>query len=191
MKMTIDDYNQLFDDILSGAYEQAPYDQEAYLHYVKLNKSRTARWNKQGEIGPELRKVLESIDSPQKWVLITEPWCGDAANSVPFIAKMAKTNPLIELEIQLRDSAGSEIDDYLTNGGKSIPKLVVRDGAGKDLFTWGPRPTEAQEMAMNHKTQTDRSKDEKYGELLQWYRQNNGQTIQNEIMNRLQRVGHG
>ena len=177
--MNIQDYKNLFEDIVNERIRKSPYDDSSYVNYVKLNKSRTSRWEKKGEISEELREILSQIDTPQNWVLITEPWCGDAANSVPLINKMASLNSNINLQIQLRDS-GSEIASYLTNGGKSIPKLIVRDNDGNDVFVWGPRPVQAQELVVNQK-ESDLSPDEKYSNILKWYLNDKGVSIQKEI----------
>ena len=181
--MDIKGYKKLFEDIISKECTQAPYDNEGYVNYVKLNFSRTKRWVKKGILNPEIIEVIEGIDKPQNWMLITEPWCGDAANSVPFIEKMAQLNTNISLEIQLRDS-GSEIDSYLTNGGRSIPKLIVRNEEGDDLFSWGPRPKEAQAI-VNKQKGSDAPMDEKYAELLLWYKDDNGESIQKELLDLL------
>lgn len=178
--MNAQEYRNLFAEILTGQFAEAPYDNPGYINYVKLNNSRMKRWTKQGIVSPELESAIMAIDKPQTWILITEPWCGDAANSVPYIEKMAALNPNITLEIQLRDS-DSEIDNYLTNGGKSIPKLITRDSEGKDIFTWGPRPAEAQALVIKQK-QSDASSDEKYGEILHWYKEDKGVSIQAELL---------
>lgn len=178
--MNLQEYRNLFTEILMGNVTEAPYDNAGYINYVKLNNSRMKRWTKQGTIEPELAKAISSIDQPQKWVLITEPWCGDAANSIPYIEKMAALNSNITLEVQLRDS-DSEIDNYLTNGGKSIPKLITRDAEGNDLFTWGPRPAEAQALVQEQK-KSDAPADEKYGEILHWYKEDKGKSIQTELL---------
>jgi len=124
---------------------QPPYDNPEYHHYAKMNETRMKRWIKTNPITEETAALIKSIDKPQQWVVITEPWCGDAAHIVPIIYLMSALNDKISFRLQLRDS-GSEIDSYLTNGSKSIPILIVRDENGKDLFHWGPRPKEGQDM---------------------------------------------
>lgn len=181
--MDLQEYSALFQNILNKEITAAPYDDDAYLNYVKLNHSRMKRWKKQGVLIEELEQVIRAIDQPQKWVLITEPWCGDAANSIPYIEKMANLNPNITVEVQLRDS-DSEIDNYLTNGGKSIPKLIVRDQENNDLFTWGPRPTEAQALVQKQK-ESNAPYDEKYAEILHWYKDDKGTSIQEELIHLL------
>ncbi len=182
--MKVAEYEKQFQEILDGDNRNYPYDSDDYVNYVKLNQSRIKRWRKKGEILPELEATISNVKQAVNWVLITEPWCGDAAHSHVFIEKMASLNPKINLTVQNRDAPGSEIDNYLTNGGKSIPILVVRDEQGEDLFVWGPRPKEAQEMVVRQKEDSSKSIQDKKIELQKWYNQDKGKTIQHE-MNRL------
>lgn len=158
-----------------------PYDSDEYTNYVKLNKARMKRWSKVGKIAPDLAETLQNIQDIQNWILITEPWCGDAAHSHEFIKKLAEISPKISLVVQNRDAPNSEIDKYLTNGGKSIPKLIVRDANGEDLFIWGPRPKEAQELYMTQRADTSLSDEDKKRALQSWYNKDKGTTIQQEL----------
>jgi hypothetical protein len=185
--MNFTDYFKTFDAVLSGENTNAPYNDEHFVEYVKLNHSRVNRWIKKGILSEETIRSIQGIKEKQTWLVITEPWCGDASHNVPFIVKMAELNPLITLEIQLRDSAESEIESYLTNGGKSIPKLIIRNELGKDLIIWGPRPAEAQALFHKLKGENLTLEEQKVG-LQQWYNQDQGQTIQIEIVNELQRI---
>lgn len=181
-------YTTLFEEILEGSFTQAPYDKEAYLQYVQLNNSRQNRWIKRGALLPELVAHLEQLDQPQQWILITEPWCGDASHINPFIYQLSQESDQISFDIMLRDSDGSIIQDYLTNGGMSIPILVVRDENGKDLFSWGPRPEPAQELYLNLKDDESKTMDEKKIALQSWYNKDKGATLQRELLGLFQSV---
>lgn len=179
--MNYQDYLKLFDEILSAESPQAPYDKPAYINYVKLNQSRMARWSKTMDLQSDLVDALNDLEDPQHWIIITEPWCGDAAHSVPFLVAIAEKSPKITYEIQLRDSEPHLINDYLTNGGKSIPKLVARDLNGNDLFTWGPRPVASQEIFNKMKSE-GAIYDEITLKLQAWYNTDKGQAIQQELL---------
>lgn len=174
-------YLKLFDAILSSESPQAPYNKPAYINYVKLNQSRMARWTKTMELQPDLVDTLNDIEEPQHWIIITEPWCGDAAHSLPFLIAIAEKSPKITYEIQLRDSEPFLINDYLTNGGKSIPKLISRDLDGNDLFTWGPRPIASQDIFNKMKSE-GAVYDEITLKLQAWYNADKGQAIQQELL---------
>ena len=178
--MKWNEYIAQFDEILEGINTETPYDNPAYLEYVKLNNSRMNRWLKRGELLDETKKVLDKINAKQKWVLITEPWCGDAAHLAPFIEKITAYSPHIDFEVQLRDSEESEIENYLTNGGKAIPKLIARDADNNDLFVWGARPKEATELVQRQKM-SEVSAEEKKAELQVWYNKDKGSSIQKEL----------
>lgn len=180
--MDINTYEAQFLDILNGKITISPYDNEIYLNYVKLNNSRLKRWYKTAKISPQLEAKIASIDKPQEWLFISEPWCGDSAHVQPLIAKLAALNPLITLKVQNRDGEGSEIDRYLTNGGKSIPKLVVRNYGGKDLLVWGPRPKEAQEIHLRFLNDASLSAEEKKIALQAWYNKDKGLSFQTEFL---------
>lgn len=184
--MKWNEYMSLFDDILNGQHTEATYDDPHFMEYVKLNKSRMSRWLKTGKLNEDLKSAITKLDEPQYWILITEPWCGDAAHSNPFVFLMSELNANIQLEIQLRDN-GSEIDNYLTNGGKAIPKLIVRDEQGKDMWVWGPRPKAAQDYFQELKTMGLAVEDQK-AKLQEWYNQDKGTEIQNEFSSWLSQI---
>ncbi len=54
------------------------------LIYAKLNWSRMNRWLKVGTLSDEIKETLSKVDTVQHWVVITEPWCGDAAHIAPL-----------------------------------------------------------------------------------------------------------
>ena len=118
--MTLREYQDYFQLIINQEFTSYPYDNTDYLEYTKLNYSRFNRWLKHGEIQSKNIDTVLAVNEPQEWIIISEPWCGDAAHIVPFIVKLASYNSLINLKIQLRDSENSEIDSYLTNGTKSV-----------------------------------------------------------------------
>lgn len=178
--MTNAQYEKQFDTILAGEIRSKPYDDDQYVDYVKMNQVRINRWQNKGKLLPELVETVTSIEEKMQWLLITEPWCGDAAHSYPFISKLAALNPNIELIIQNRDAPNSEIDKYLTNGAKSIPILVVRDSFGNDLFSWGPRPSQAQDLYLLHRNDPMLSTDVAKN-LQLWYNKNKGKDLQSEL----------
>ena len=173
-------YLEKFEEILAKEIQQPPYDNPAYLDYLKLNRSRQKRWIKTANINDELTQVIKNIDEKQTWYLITEPWCGDAAHNCPFIYLMSELNSNITLKIIWRDTPPIMIEDYLTNGGKSIPKLIIRNKNEIDLCVWGPRPKACQVLFEELKTKGAEFEEQKI-ELQNWYNVNKGVDIQKEL----------
>lgn len=178
--MKWNEYVDFIDEILSSKSKTAPYDSGDFLNYAKLNITRIKRWLKKGVITDEAFEIISSIDEKQNWILITEPWCGDASQISPFIVLLSNLNPFVNLEIQLRDSEGSEIEKYLTNNSKAIPKLIVRDEFGNDLFVWGPRTENCQQEFLNLK-KTELSEADQKAKLQEWYNNDSGVSFQTEF----------
>lgn len=179
------EYLSSFEDILSRKLTKKPYDNEAYIEYVKLNKSRMNRWLRTGLLKGSTQQTIEKISEVQNWYIITEPWCGDAAHSVPFIYLLSELNQNIKLTLILRDSEPEWIERYLTNGSRSIPKLIVRNNYDEDLFTWGPRPKECQLLISELKKQHISDEDIKT-RAQEWYNKNKGISLQEEIRNKIE-----
>lgn len=181
IQMKFEEYLDYFDSILKNPERYPVYDDQEYLNYTKLNWTRMSRWIKKFTPREDIQVKINSIDTKQTWILITEPWCGDAAHSVPQIYKLIKDNVNIDFDIQLRDTEPYLIDKYLTNGGKSIPKLVIRDQNNVDIAIWGPRPSKLQTLFSELK---DEGKDfSEIKEVMQkWYNEDKGAEIQIELV---------
>lgn len=154
------------------------------LNYTKLNLHRTSRIDKTYAVSPELVAILTGIGEPQRWSVLTEPWCGDSAQNLPYIEKMAEKNSLITMRYLLRDSNLDVMDMYLTDGSRSIPKLIAFDAAGNELFRWGPRPAEAAELYRSLKSQ-GLPKEAINEKLHLWYGRNRGKALEKEFINLL------
>lgn len=139
------------------------------------------RWLKHGALNDTLTATIKNIKKPQNWIIITEPWCGDAAHLVPFMEMIAEINPLISTEYELRDSPPFRINDYLTGISKSIPILVIKDKNGEDYCHWGPRPKEANELYKGM-VRDGVGFEETKTALQQWYNKDKGQSLQKELL---------
>jgi hypothetical protein len=144
--MDYNSYMQLSEQLVAEGRTSGPNQSEAYVYYTKLNLQRMKRLNKTVEMPAELSDLIKQKAKNWRWITITEPWCGDAAQCVPVIEKLALAAECIETHYILRDEHLEIMDAYLTNGGRSIPKLICLDDKGAEVFTWGPRPAVIQEI---------------------------------------------
>lgn len=183
--MTFPDYFQMLEQLMAENKTTGNDHSSEMLNYAKLNLQRMKRVDKTFHILPELEAVLSGINVHQKWLIITEGWCGDAAQIVPLLHQIAThSEGKIALRLVLRDEHLDLIDQFLTNGGRAIPMLLILDNEGNLLANWGPRPKEAQDfvMEMKHKNVP---KEDWIVEIHKWYAQNKGVEVQKEIAERL------
>ncbi|MEO1451892.1 MAG: thioredoxin family protein, partial [Bacteroidota bacterium] len=167
---TYESYFDLMSQLVEAGKTSGPKQSEDLAHYTALNHRRMKRILKTTKLLPETIETLKAIDTPQIWLVITEAWCGDAAQIVPILERMAEENPLIEMRLILRDENLPIMDQYLTGTSRSIPKLVILKADDlTELGVWGPRPEEAHEIVLNAKQQPDYHYTKVTEALQVWY----------------------
>ena len=175
-------YRKLIDTLLLQGKTTGLNQSASLTEYARLNVARMKRVDKTVEIIPELQKAISAIKSGQTWVVITEGWCGDAAQTIPVFYALSKLNNKIDLRFVLRDENPDLMDLYLTNGrSRSIPKLIVtRTENLEEIFNWGPRPQPLQQMFYELKS-TGLQYREIAEKLHAWYAKDKTATVQKEL----------
>jgi hypothetical protein len=182
--MTWYDYEQLVKKLVSENKTTGPDQSQRMVDYTKLNLQRMTRTSKTVKLLPEMIQLLQGMQKKLIWVVLAEAWCGDVAPNLPVIAMMMDASPTIELSILLRDENLGIMDTHLTNGSRSIPKLICFDEDYKELGTWGPRPAPAQDMVLFYKKSPEpkESYDEFVKKVQLWYVNDKGVTLQKEFL---------
>jgi hypothetical protein len=132
--------------------------------------------------------AFEGITSPIRFVALNEDWCLDAVGSVPYIAKLADENPLIEFRSFGRDVNPDLMDSHLSGTSRSIPVVIAYDADWNELGWWGPRPTELQKWVLTESAKLE--KEAKYHYIRQWYARDHGATPLRELTTIVMSVLH-
>ena len=179
--MNYDEYMQLFEKVVAEKKTTGPNQNESLTHYTQLNLHRSRRVMKTFQVPVEVSNQIETL-FPQTWLLITEAWCGDAAHSLGVMQKMAACNPKIKLQILLRDENLALMDSFLTNGTRSIPKLIICEGEELNIKGhWGPRPADLQNEFLKLKAEGV-AKEELQIYEQNWYNADKGKKIMRELI---------
>jgi len=182
--MDYSSYNLLFKQLVEEGRTTGEQTQEK-IDYTKLNFSRTKRLDKTAEISEERIAIFKNVPEKQTWLVISEPWCGDAAQTLPFLNKIAQLSENIELKIVLRDENPELMHQFLTNGSQSIPIVIMLDENLNVLQTFGPRSKAATKLVTDYKTKNGKI-DDAFKEILQiWYNNDKGVSLVNDILETL------
>lgn len=175
-------YRKTVSDLLEIGKSTGPNQSDDLLNYSLLNDKRMSRLDKKTTLSEETVSALKKNKNKQTWLLITEGWCGDAAQIAPVINKMSLESDAIELKVVLRDENEALMNQFLTNGSKSIPKLVVLNENDDVISSWGPRPSIATKMVNDYK-EAHGGLDANFKKDLQvWYNKDKGENIQKDII---------
>ena len=183
-----EEYRTLMADLFKVGKSTAVEQTDERTHYSELNESRMRRLDKTMKITDENIVKLNSLTKHYIWLVLTESWCGDAAQILPILHKMAlESNVKIEMKLVLRDENVELMNHFLTNKGKAIPKLIIIDKAtGAVVADWGPRPQGAVELIENYKEKFGVIGETAKADLQLWYLHDKGVSTQNEIIQLLE-----
>lgn len=181
---TYSEYRKLVTDLLSEGKSTGSVQSDSLTNYTKLNEARMNRLDKTVQIAEDITVKLRNLDHRYIWLVISEGWCGDAAQILPIINKMALlSNKKIDLRIVLRDENEELMNQYLTNGGRAIPKvIIVCKETGIVRGHWGPRPKVAADMVINYKKEFGILDEKIKTDLQLWYLADKGISTQEELM---------
>jgi len=183
--MSFGEYEGLIERLVEEGKTTGPKQSEALANFTRLNLQRMNRLEKTIEVGEDARSAVRSVEKKQIWLTITEAWCGDAAQNIPIIEKIAAESDIIKTRYILRDEYPELIDRFLTFGARSIPKVIALDAESLEVvWTWGARPKAAQELySGSHKEGAEKSVIME--KLQRWYNDDKGRSIQAEFVSLL------
>lgn len=188
-----------YDEFIAWCVEMAENRQtsgsnqgENLIGYTALNLKRMQRLNKTFKLTEPITEALGRLNVVQHWWVFTESWCGDSAQTLPIINKIAEgSGGKIQLKVVMRDENLTVMDEHRTNGGLAIPKLVVLDAEGEQVYEWGPRPTDAQKLLLDWKANPEGKDWEAFElELHTWYARDKGLSSQAELIQSIEKYHH-
>ena len=179
------EYRTLVSDLLEEGKSTGETQSNALLNYSLLNNKRMKRLDKTIHLSEEIIATVKDVKEPQAWLVLTESWCGDAAQILPVINKIANESENINLKVVLRDENDELMNQFLTNGGKSIPKLIAVDKNKEVINSWGPRPSFATKMVADYKEKKGSLDADFKQELQVWYNKDKGKSVQEDFVEML------
>lgn len=180
------EYRTIVSKLISEGKSTGNEQSADLLHYSELNEVRMNRLEKTLQLDSEVLETLQNLKAKQTWLVITEGWCGDAAQILPIIKLMAEASENIDLKIVLRDENEALMNQFLTNGAKSIPKLLLLNENLNLINHWGPRPETAKNLIIDYKAKHGIVDETAKIALQKWYLDDKGISTMKEIVATLQ-----
>lgn len=185
-----EEYKAMILELLEQGKSTGPVQNEARFNFSKINNQRMKRLDKQTRLSEEAVKVTEKVNKDFTWLVLTESWCGDAAQTLPVINKFSEVSKKIDLKVVLRDENDELMNHFLTDGNKSIPKLIVIENkTNRVVSSWGPRSEKASKLIKDYKIENGKIDDKIKKDLQVWYNQDKGRQIEKEMVDLLKQIG--
>jgi len=185
-------YNRLIEELLQKDQTTGSNHSADMLHFTRMNVVRMERLDKTTRLVNIARDRVRRIDQPMIWLTLSEGWCGDAAQILPVLEKLAEDNPNIEQRLILRDQHLDIMDHFLTGKSRSIPKtlFLLPEEGYRVIGDWGPRPHMAQEIILGNLKQIrdieveeerKKAKQKMLTKVQKWYARDKTSSVQEEF----------
>jgi len=180
---TYKEYRELVSSLVKEEKSTGDTQNESLTNYSMLNDRRMNRLDKTIKLSEEIIEKATRFDGDVTWLVLTESWCGDAAQTMPVMQKIADLNDGIDFKVILRDENETLMDQFLTNGGRSIPKLIMIDNTSNEVInSWGPRPSFATKMVEDYKAEHGKLTPEFKQDLQVWYNKDKGNNTAEDLI---------
>ena len=177
-------YENRHEQLIAEGKTTGENQMELLVSFTKLNLNRTKRVLKKMTVLESAQKALSSLTKKETWLIISEPWCGDAAQTVPVFYNLSQQNPLIDFKMVYRDEHPELMSHFLTDGGSAIPIVIFIDSETDEVKgSWGPRPEQAQQMVRDYKALEVKPPYQELAEDMQkWYNSDKTVNTQKEFV---------
>ncbi|HSD13921.1 MAG TPA: thioredoxin family protein [Flavobacterium sp.] len=176
------EYRAKVTELLAEGKSSGNEQSDDLLHYSNLNEVRMNRLDKTIVVPEEIKAQLGKLNKKYIWLVLAEGWCGDAAQLLPVMNKMDEVADNIDFHVVFRDENDSLMQEFLTNGARSIPKLIIVNSENHDvLAAWGARPEGATRLIKEFKAKFGVVNETAKAELQKWYLKDKGLSTMEEI----------
>lgn len=173
-------YLQIVKDLFGKGLITGNVQTPGYLDYTKVNLQRYSRLEKTVVLSDGLCSVVDQLRQPLVLLVITEGWCGDAAQNIGIFEALGRYSDKIRVRYIFRDENLELMDQFLTNGSRSIPKVLCLDENLEVKFSWGPRPAALQKQVQEMIT-AGVSKEDRGQFIHGWYHKDHTLSTQAEL----------
>lgn len=154
---------------------------------------RVETWNDNygnAAIPAEVLERARSIPGSWRVLAVAEDWCGDSANTIPYLAKLVEQVEGLEMRVVDSEVGRAVMAAHPTPDGRpATPTVVVLDAEGADVGCWVERPAALQDWFLEAEgtVEDEQLYDRKYA----WYDWDVGNSTVREIVGVIEAAAAG
>ena len=155
-----------------------------YDAFVRGDTARRAQWiANRAAAATSMAPLVErtrSIPGRRHLLVVAESWCGDAVNSVPYLAALAAADSTLDLRLLRKADAKRLLRSHLLRGRDATPLVIVLDGAFAEQGSWIEQP--APLKALVRELEPTMPEDSLAIHVRAWYAADSGRTSVAEVL---------
>jgi len=160
---------------------------EQGVRYIEFRNAATRRvdaWKDHyaNAVAPDaLVAKMESIPGTWRLLVVAEDWCGDSANTIPYLAKLVDRADNLDMRI-IRSDVGKDImEAHRTPDGRAAtPTVVLLNDRFEEVGCFVERPSTLQTWFLDAENELE--EEALYEQKYAWYDDDQGQHTISEIV---------
>jgi len=164
-----------------------------WAEFFEAAKARKAMWGDNYEAGapdPEMVTRARLVGGQWRIVAVAEDWCGDSANTVPYLVRLAEQVPGIEVRIANSKDGRWLMERHPTPDGRpATPTIVLLGPEGEERGCFIERPAKLRGWVSENKPKL--SDEDFQKDKMTWYRDDRGRETVKEMVELLEAAAQG
>lgn len=156
-------------------------------------KSRRATWlgnYAAARVAPGSLERARAVPGRWRLLVVAEDWCGDSANTIPYIARLVDSLVSVELRIVNPRQGRWVMEQHRTPDGRAAtPTVVLLDAVGNDVGCFVERPAALRDYLSANRAR--RSEQARHEGRDAWRRKDAGRSTVGEIVELLESAANG
>jgi hypothetical protein len=159
----------------------------AFLENARARRDEWRAHYNDATVSPDLITRMRALPEKRRLLIVTEDWCSDSANTVPYIARLVDGAPeRLEMRVVSSQVGKAVMEAHRTPDGRTAtPTVVVLGADGRVIGAWTERPASTQAWFLEKQNTTMQKP--LHDELIDWYAKDAGKTTVSEIADILSR----
>ncbi|MBI2408791.1 MAG: thioredoxin family protein [Gemmatimonadetes bacterium] len=156
----------------------------SFDQFVAGDTARQAEWRRNYDHASSV--VTEAVSrwgAPVgRWhlLVVAESWCGDAVNSVPYLARLAAEHPAVDLRLIRRADGQDLLDAHPLDGQPAAPLVLVLDESFAQRAVWIENPAALRTLVKSKQGRT--CEDALKVEVASWRTKDGGRSVLSEVL---------
>ncbi len=166
---------------------------KTYVEFRDAATRRVEAWNDHyanAQVPDALRTRVTALRGSWRLLVVAEDWCGDSANTIPYVAKLVDVAGNLDMRI-INSTVGRAImESHLTPDGRAAtPTVILLTEDFEEAGCFVERPRHLQHWWLSNEDKLSRKDllDQKYA----WYAEDQGQETLEEIVAMIEAAAAG
>ncbi len=164
-----------------------------WVEFFEAAKDRKPMWTDNYQAGAPDSMIgdrARAVGGQWRILAVAEDWCGDSANTVPYLVRLAEQVPGLDIRIANSKDGRWLMERHQTPDGRAAtPTIVLLDAAGEERGCIIERPLKLRVWVSENKPKL--SDDDFQKAKMTWYREDRGRETVQEMVSLLEAAGKG